>query len=300
MIMSVLQGSQNRRQRAWAWAEPPQLIIGTPTELTNMIKLGGIKRYNTVKYLVVDEVDACLLNNDDNIFASSSPLHELLSKYLSPTYGDKNEDDDFEEKNRPVSQQRTTIFCSATIPQHRHFLKQCVSNQWMLNLPKFISISSFLPERLSHAYMVCHHKPAALRRLLKKIKASDSNAKVLIFCDSQRDLLDFRSAGDFVLRLQDNLDERAHNLDEFRQANDFAVLWTTDLAARGLDITDLTHVIHWDLPKTSDTYVHRSGRTGRMGNAGRVISLISAEQEFVIERWGNELQITIACIGRQK
>lgn len=298
--MSVLQGSQNRRQRAWAWAEPPQLIIGTPVELTNMIKLGGIKRYNAIKYLVVDEVDACLLNNDDNIFASSSPLHELLSKFLSPTYDDKKEDVDFEETKRPMTQQRTTIFCSATIPQHRHFLKQCVSNQWMLHLPKFISISSFLPQQLSHAYLVCQSKPAALKRLIKKIKASDSAAKVLIFCDSQRDLFDVRSKDDYVLRLQDNLDERANNLDEFRQTNEFAMLWTTDLAARGLDITNLTHVIHWDLPKTSDTYVHRSGRTGRMGNAGRVVSLINTEQEFVIQRWSNELQISIPCIGRQK
>lgn len=68
-----------------------------------MIKSGGIKRYNSVKFLVVDEVDACLLihnnNGNNNNFASSgtawqisgTPLHELLSKYLSPTYDDGKE-----------------------------------------------------------------------------------------------------------------------------------------------------------------------------------------------------------------
>ena len=103
MIMSVLQGSQNRRQRAWAWAEPPHMIIGTPEELCTMIRSGGIKRYNSIKYLIVDEVDACLLNNIGKISSSTSstrgqslqftgtPLHELLSKYLLPTYDDGRE-----------------------------------------------------------------------------------------------------------------------------------------------------------------------------------------------------------------
>jgi Lhr-like helicase len=61
--MSVLQGSQNRRQRAWAWAEPPHMIIGTPQELNNMLRLGAIKRCNAIRSVTVDEVDACLLNN---------------------------------------------------------------------------------------------------------------------------------------------------------------------------------------------------------------------------------------------
>jgi superfamily II DNA/RNA helicase len=48
LIMSVLQGSQNRRQRAWAWAEPPHVVIGTPQELNNMLCLGVIKRCNAI------------------------------------------------------------------------------------------------------------------------------------------------------------------------------------------------------------------------------------------------------------
>uniref|UniRef100_A0A7S4J1Z4 Helicase ATP-binding domain-containing protein n=1 Tax=Odontella aurita TaxID=265563 RepID=A0A7S4J1Z4_9STRA len=89
MVMPILQGSRNKRQRAWAWAEPPHVVVGTPDELTKMVSKGGI-RYNAVKFVVVDEVDACLLNNGGSIgmsnLASAGPLHELLSRYLSPTY----------------------------------------------------------------------------------------------------------------------------------------------------------------------------------------------------------------------
>lgn len=73
MVMSVLQGSTNKRQRAWAWAEPPHVVIGTPDELGKMVSKGGI-RYNSVEYVVVDEVDACLGNRQ-----TSNELHLLLS-----------------------------------------------------------------------------------------------------------------------------------------------------------------------------------------------------------------------------
>ena len=99
MVMPVLQGSANRRQRAWAWSEPPHVVVGTPEELGKMVGLGGI-RYNAVGFVVVDEVDACLLNNGGSYaneaasLPSAGPLHELLSKYLSPTYEDSEGGDD--------------------------------------------------------------------------------------------------------------------------------------------------------------------------------------------------------------
>lgn len=399
MVMSVLQGSQNRRQRAWAWAAPPHLIIGTPEELCGMIKHGGIKRYNSVKFLVVDEVDACLLNG--NIFGgkgtaatttggtlqptfSGTPLHELLSKYLSPTYDDGKEaalmESDYSTTTtnsnsalRPMSQHRQTIFCSATIPQHRHFIKQCVQNQWMLRQPVYISLQKgsqqHLPAQLEHGYIVAagtEKKLAALRRILKKIMAScRENAepkKVLVFSETHRPLeemakllakdadglfwneqtasstasgqADVVQAIVSVLRYEDSLSQRAVAMDAFRgeisnkssstpfyntvaasnmRGNDeenspaaaagasvlLRVMLSTDLAARGLDIVDISHVIHLDLPDTADTYVHRAGRTGRFGRPGQVVSIITTEQEFVLKRLTNKLQLDITCIARQ-
>jgi superfamily II DNA/RNA helicase len=254
LVMNVLQGSKNRRQRAWAWAEPPHVVIGTPPELLDMVAKGGFKRYNSVRTLIVDEVDACLLNNMGSVVVSSSSasyaaspgsgsiqlsgttLHELLSKHLSPTYVDSTNQEangggaDFanlggaSKQRRPVERRRLTLFCSATIPQPRHFVKQCVQNQWMLQEPVHVrcqpnpdpyeqqqqqqsqtsSSSSFapmLPSSLVHQYVVCadqDQKMVTLRRLLQRIHSSSASShdeaetkkKVLVFCDPRRPMKD--------------------------------------------------------------------------------------------------------------
>jgi superfamily II DNA/RNA helicase len=368
MVMSVLQGSQNRRQRAWAWAEPPHIVIGTPQELCNMVTLGGIKRYNSVKFVVVDEVDACLLNNAGSLTSNlaSSTLNELLSKYLSPTFDDGSSAELSSDSlrtttnTRPVSTVRQTIFCSATIPQHRHFLKLCVQEKWTLQEPAHICLRSgeqHIPPTLEHAYLVCstqEKKLAALRRVLDKLlaKSSETPKKVLIFSDSRRPLEEMaqslakgvangggvywtdkfgaKSASDIqaifsVLRFEDSLSKRAVAIDSFRGESSFTtdslqqtigtgsgvndsernepklrVLFSTDLAARGLDIADITHVIHFDLPPDADTYVHRAGRAGRMGRKGQVMAIITPEQEFVLKRLTNKLNVDTKCLGRQQ
>ena len=111
-----------------------------------------------------------------------------------------------------------------------------------------------------------------------------------------------------VLRFEDSLSQRASAIDSFcadpstskQSLAKLRVLFSTDLAARGLDIVDITHVIHFDLPHNSDTYVHRAGRTGRFGRRGQVLSIITRDQEFVTQRLANKLAITMSCIGRQQ
>jgi Helicase conserved C-terminal domain len=348
---------------------------------------------------------------------TGTPLHELLSKYLSPTYDDgrealamesdsasvtvgssninNNNNNNSANTVRPILQSRTTIFCSATIPQHRYFAKQCVQNQWMLHTPKYISLrtgSQHLPSQLKHTYTITSEpgkKLATLRRILKKMimtcRETNIPNRVVVFSDHHRpfeeiakviakDLNGFyyneRTASSIlsslssssstttitplpatqhqalisVLRYEDSLSQRAIAMDALRgdtsnyrynsgkrltsesteteeeeedddddNNNDvnetslstsstpttlFRVLLSTDLAARGLDIVDITHIIHMDLPDNADIYVHRSGRTGRLNRSGHVISIITQEQEFVLQRIMNQLQVDITCIGR--
>ena len=378
MVMNVLQGSHNRRQRAWAWAEPPHVVIGTPQELCDMVQLGGIRRYNSVRYVVVDEVDACLLNNAGSMTPklASSALHGLLSKYLSPSFDDGttalNKDSAVRDvamtgfqqlRVRPFSSQRQTVFASATIPQPRHFLRQCIQNQWTLRDPVHICLGSgelMLPDTLDHAYAVCvstGKKLAVLRRLLNRIQQSalasepdgpqqqesaspafstSAKKKVLVFCDVHRPVEEIAIALSrdlnhtlvwkesygieqelgvstviSILRYEDSLSQRAAAMDSFRNEIDGSIMDESgvslrvliaagDLSARGLDIEDVTHVINFDLPPNADTYVHRAGRTGRFQRFGSVLSMITPEQEFVLQRQVNKLNIRCTCIARQQ
>lgn len=372
LIMNLLQGSALKRQRAWAWAEPPQMVVGTPQEVTNMVRYGGIK-HNAVRYVVVDEVDACLLSNAGSMTANlqsnvnmndkGSPLHNLLSRHLSPTYTTpEKEMTTLESINhqlqvgavssssfaRPIAY-RQTIFCSATIPQHRHFLKQCVQNQWTTREPRYVwaSPGELLPPTLRHTNLVCtrhDQKLAALRRLLCKLPLG---SKVLVFCEPQRPMIQMAQilAHDThgivwkegygqeherqpktqsivsVLLYNDSLSQRASAMMGFQGpdkkkktaeakadetfTNDenqekLRVLVSTDLAARGLDVADVTHVIQFDLAPDADTYVHRAGRTGRLGRQGTVVSIVTVDQEFVLQRLANQLQLSLHCLGRQR
>ena len=79
---------------------------------------------------------------------------------------------------------------------------------------------------------------------------------------------------------------------------------STDHAARGLDITNNSHVVNFDMPADGDggydAYVHRGGRAGRLGRRGKVMSLITSDQEFVLERLANKLSLEMKCVARQE
>ena len=393
MIMPLLQGSSNTRQRAWAWAEPPHIIIGTPDEVSQMVTRGGV-RINSVKMVVVDEVDACLGKGGFQAASGGigGTLHELLSRHLSPTYQevdkvatnmelsdgrtvrlstaasdgtgglDANNIGSDNNVNFFADKYRQTIFASATIPQHNHFMKQCVQNGWTLREPIRVNVSpgELVPPTLKHVYVVCRDKSTkvgGLRRWMKKeldaaSGQSSSSNKILIFCDPRRplEMLADILAKDFngvvwkegythkqeegydsvisVLRMEDSLGTRAAAMDGFRGPDDrmgiartydgsdgdastdqttkvgddkLRILLSTDLAARGIDIPNISIVINFDLPSDNegDTYVHRGGRAGRLGSQGKVMSLITADQEFVLERLANKLSLDLRCVARQ-
>ncbi len=214
IIMPILQGSTNARVRGWAKSEPPHIVVGTPEEIC--VLLSRIVRGNnddfvkSVSTVVVDEVDACLSSGRGGGGGGGSEqqggaLHEVLSKYLSPTSVDHRDEsydtiiDEAEfnhvrrrrrhssrrESTATQSQQQQrrqrrqrTIFASATIPQHNHFAKSCVRNGWTLREPNIVTVDAgpggtvgMVPPTLEHVYIVCkdaNSKMGGLRRWMKK------------------------------------------------------------------------------------------------------------------------------------
>ncbi|CAM9779146.1 unnamed protein product, partial [Choristocarpus tenellus] len=200
-VMSVLEGSRNTRQKAWAWADPPHIVIGNPDSLSHLVSSHAI-RVNSVEYVVVDEVDACLLSVD-----TRASLHDLLAKSLSPTHA---EDDLGDDILRRKPRDRQTVFASATVPQHNHFIKQCMQRQWTLSEPVHIQVhrKEAMPSSLSHYYVICpkEKKLAILRSLVKRelMAGGDQSAlgegRALVFALPSRPLSQVAKALDKVLR----------------------------------------------------------------------------------------------------
>uniref|UniRef100_A0A7S1FWL9 RNA helicase n=1 Tax=Corethron hystrix TaxID=216773 RepID=A0A7S1FWL9_9STRA len=348
-VMTVLQGSENRRQRAWAWAESPQLVVGTPAELNGMIAKGAIRR-NSIRAVVVDEADACLLTGGPGgsyDASTSRALHELLSRHLSPTYGEADVEDLKEVEAWGITveedgtsgrapQERQTIFVSATIPSHRHFTRMCVQNRWTKHLPMHIHVTPdmLMPPQLDHGKFVCRSQSDRLKALRTLVKRDhkEGMTRALIFVDPRRpmermaaalakDLSDENlsmKAGKTkmvgakvfvgVLRYDASLSDRAETMASFiGEENDdmlhpsvLRILLSSDLVARGLDVPDVSHIYNFDLPGSSDTYVHRGGRAGRCGKPGTVTTIVCQDEEFVLDRLANAAGIEIRCVGRQK
>ena len=100
--------------------------------------------------------------------------------------------------------------------------------------------------------------------------------------------LSYKDAPIVALHSEMKKDERKKALDAFRNG-EARILIATDIAARGLDISGLTHVIHVDVPRTIEQYTHRSGRTGRAGADGEVLTLLSYKDEKTYKKWVRDL-----------
>lgn len=336
MIMTVVEGSKNRRQQLWAVAEPPHIVVGNPRSLQRLVDTGRL-RLNSVNFVVLDEVDACLISSE-----TRRELHTLLSQKLSNTYqtiesvlgdtqaGDlqenlvyKNrakEDRELQARRDSYRASRQTILCSATIPQRQHFAEMCMSNGWTEQVPEIIHVSAaaLVPEQVVHEYIPVDddvQRVSALRYVVaKEAKESGASTKMIIFADKE----DMESEGSGKLQkaiksalvksgvdlgtddvvvgaLQEtlSLDERASILASFRDGKCSVLLCTPGMASRGIDVPDTSHVIMLNLPATHDEYVHQAGRTGRFGRVGKVVVFTKKSQDFVVERFSNEIGIDI-------
>ena len=97
-----------------------------------------------------------------------------------------------------------------------------------------------------------------------------------------------------TLQESKGLDDRASVLSSFRDGTCSVLLCTPGMASRGIDVPDTSHVVMLNLPATHDEYVHQAGRTGRFGRAGKVIVFTKKSQDFVVERFSNEIGIDIS------
>ncbi len=229
------------------------IIVACPGRLLDHIER-GTANLKAVEVLVLDEADRML----DMGFLPS--VKRILSH---------------------VPRERQTMLFSATFASELNAL----AAQTLRN-PARVAVGTDAPAKtIAHAlYPVPQHRKTAL--VLTLLEQLDTNS-VLIFTRTKhranRVAQQIERAGYSVAALHSNKSQSARQqaLDGFRSGK-VRVLVATDIAARGLDIATISHVINYDIPETADTYIHRIGRTGRAERTGDAVTLVTGEDTATI------------------
>jgi len=180
-----------------------------------------------------------------------------------------------------LPRKRQTLLFSATMPDEIRSLAQSV-----LNDPVTVQVGKTAPAvTVSHAlYPVEPHLKTAL--LLELLRQTDTES-VLVFTRTKHRAKrlgeHLAKAGYRAASLQGNLSQsrRQAALDGFRDGT-YQILVATDIAARGIDVTQISHVINYDIPNTTDAYIHRIGRTGRVARSGDAYTLVSGDDTNMV------------------
>ncbi|WLP64219.1 DEAD/DEAH box helicase [Bacillus thuringiensis] len=231
------------------------IVVGTPGRVLDHIEKGTLS-LECLKYLVIDEADEML--NMGFIDQVEAIIDELPIK-------------------------RMTMLFSATLPEDVEKLSRTY-----MNSPTHIEIKAdgITTDKIEHTlFEVIEDEKLSLLKDVTTIENPDS---CIIFCRTQENV-------DHVYRQLKRVnypcdkihggmvqEDRFEVMDDFRKGK-FRYLVATDVAARGIDIDNITHVINYDIPLEKESYVHRTGRTGRAGNSGKAITFITPYENRFLE-----------------
>ncbi|MEN8186967.1 MAG: DEAD/DEAH box helicase [Bacteroidota bacterium] len=233
-----------------------QIVVGTPGRTVDLIKRKRLNLSST-KWLVLDEADEML----------NMGFKDELDKILETTPKEKQ-----------------TLLFSATFPKE----VEAIARNYM-NDPIEISAGkkNVGATNVSHDYFLVseRNRYAALKRI------ADINPDIygIVFCRTRRETKDVADKlitdGYNADALHGDLSQAQRDIvmQKFRNKN-LQILVATDVAARGLDVNDLTHVINFKLPDQIESYTHRSGRTGRAGKKGNSIAIITNREKGIIKQ----------------
>jgi len=233
------------------------IIVATPGRLLDHTQRGNVD-FNSIRDLVMDEAD------------------EMLGMGFYP---------DMQRIRRFLPKQISCTMFSATIPQ----TVKSLAREFQRPNADFLSLSydQVIAKNLEHRYYASD--AMGKDSLLIKILEWENPDSCMIFCNMKKDIAYLeqvmRDYGFHVKSLSGDIAqaERERVLGEFRE-NKLKLLICTDVAARGIDVTHVSHVIVFDHPSDHEVYVHRSGRTARAGRSGLAISLITPVEEIEIQK----------------
>jgi ATP-dependent RNA helicase DeaD len=244
-----------------------QIVVATPGRLCDLIRRKAIK-LNEVKTVILDEADEML-----NMGFQES-INDILSE---------------------VPKERATLLFSATMPAE----VAVIARKYMRN-PVEITIGdrNSGADNIKHIYYTVHARDKYIA--LKRIVDYYPNLYGIVFCRTRKDTQEVADKlmqdGYNAESLHGDLSQAQRDMvmQKFRIRH-VKLLVATDVAARGLDVNDLTHIINYNLPEDILAYAHRSGRTGRAGKAGISIAIINLKEKHLIKQIEKKIKKTFVA-----
>ena len=234
---------------------PPQILVATPGRLIDLLERKKVNLSN-INFLVLDEADEML----------NMGFQDAIETILERT-----------------SESRRTLLFSATMPKEiAHIARKYLKDFEEIAIVK----KNAGAENVEHIYYVVQAKQRYLA--LKRVVDLNPDIYGIVFCRTRQET---KEVAEHLMKDGYNADalhgdlsqpQRDAVMQKFRIKN-LQLLVATDVAARGLDVNDLTHVINYNLPDDVDSYTHRSGRTGRANKSGISISIIHIKERHKIK-----------------
>ena len=230
------------------------IVVGTPGRIIDHLNRGSLD-LSRVNYVVLDEAD------------------EMLNMGFI---------DDVEHILSRTNPDRTTLLFSATVPPEIRAIASKYMNDFQMVRAETEKITGDLTEQVYYE-VTSREKLEALCRIIE----IEGDFYGLVFCRTRADVdrvaLQLAERGYLAEALHGDISQslREKILNKFKRRR-LNILVATDVAARGIDILNLSHVINYSLPQDPDSYVHRIGRTGRAGRAGKAITFVTPEER---RRW---------------
>ncbi len=243
-------GGQKIKHQLHLLGKKPHIVVGTPGRVMDLLGRRALT-FDHIRFAILDEVDRMLdIGFRDDIREILSQIRtEHQTVFVSATFNDEIKKlarqymQDPEDVN--VSQDEITV---ANVKQ-----TYLTVDPW----DKFRLLMMILDREDPQLAIVFCNTKHAVRRLAKKLHDAGVDAKEI--------------HGDLVQQ------KRERVMSRFRK-HKLSVLVATDLAARGIDVQGITHIVNYDMPPDCEVYVHRIGRTARMGTFGKAISFVTREQ----------------------